>query len=178
MMMSRPWVGRGAVLALLACVAGCRGDGAPRPRIDRVRTAEAAAPPPPAASPATLAERLGAELAARPRGALTLDGLVAQIGHRGLVLARTRQVLAAPIGARYCAAALTAEGLGLSVCEFDSADAALAARAFSKTQFDALVPDRRLYVNGQSLLTLAQVRPELEAESQTIAATFAAMHAQ
>jgi hypothetical protein len=122
-----------------------------------------------------LEERLASEAKSRPPKAIRMEDLLAALKDRGVGVARTRQVLGGTWGARYCAIAQTEKGLGLATCEFDSAEAARAAVAASKARFDKLMPGRETFLNGQSLLTIAPRDPDLDDESRTVAAVFAAL---
>lgn len=113
--------------------------------------------PAPPVAPITarnLAERLDAEAASRPFGTVTVEDVVAGLGAAGDPVTDERQVVASIVGARYCAILETRSGLLLSVCEFDSPQAAEAGVAVSRARFDRLVPGRRFELNGSTLLTV------------------------
>src|SRR5262245_59519493 len=135
------------------------------------------APAPAAVAPALpqlpLADRLAREAHARPPGAIRLEDLATALEHGGIALARSRQVLASTIGARYCGAAVTRRGVGLAVCEFDSVWSAYAGLAASRARFDPLIPGRQLLQNGKTVLTIAAGAHGLDGESKTIAELFA-----
>ncbi len=146
----------------------------------RSEPAPAAPPaPPPSAHPGgggSLAERLAGEACARPPGAPHLEDLVAALDRAGIPVARRRQVLGSTVGAAYCAAAVTARGLGLALCEFASADAAAAGLARSHAEFDRLIPGRLLVVHGQGLLTITNPSgASLDEETGAATALFAAL---
>ena len=131
-------------------------------------------PPPPTASqpavaepvsaavegPLTLNERLAREAASRPSGALPAETVAAKLSAAGVPIGALKQVLARPLGARYCALARTASGLVVSLCEFD--DDAQAARGvdLSRKTFDRLIPGRRLAHRRGTLLTLTLGAPD------------------
>jgi hypothetical protein len=122
-------------------------------REERPRTARKTSP----ASPAPghyLAERLAAEAAARPSGTVTVEDVVAALGAAGDPAIAERQVVASIVGARYCAILETRSGLLLSVCEFESRQAAETGVQVSRARFDRLVPGRRFELNGSTLLTI------------------------
>jgi hypothetical protein len=191
-------LGRGAVTVLVASLVGCQGGAASR------ESPPAAAPSsaspaglslkglplspalpgdndPTPASPAPLPENLSLgdqlvhEAASRPTGAARSEDLALALEARGIKLVRTRQVLGKTLHARYCAIAVTAAGLIASVCEFDSAPAALAAAQDSEQRFGKAIPDRRFVTNGNSLLTIANLSDATESEAQITAASFAAL---
>lgn len=186
---------RGAVIVLVAGLAGCRGGDTSRqsshsatPSV--ISTADLPVAPPlpgdndPApVSPAPLPEnlslvdRLAREASGRPAGAVRTEALVAALEAKGIAVARTRQVLGKTLHARYCSIAVTTAGVVASVCEFDSSSAALAALKDSEQRFGKPMPNRRLVTNGKSLLTIANLRDAVEDEANAIAATFAALSA-
>jgi hypothetical protein len=147
-------------------------------------------PPPPIASqpavaepvsvmegPLTLNERLAREAASRPSGALPAETVAAKLSAAGVPLGALKQVLARPLGARYCALARTTSGLVVSLCEFD--DDAQAARGvdLSRKTFDHLIPGRRLAHRRGTLLTLTLGAPDATrlAESARAEAVFATL---
>jgi hypothetical protein len=158
--------GGAGVVALLAClvIGACRGAEPPAP---------AAATPDPV--PAALAVRLLAEAAARPEGTPRLEDLVASLRAAGVGIARTRQVLGASMGARFCAVARTGSGHTLAACEYDSADAARAGQAEAAARFDAVVPGRRSFVNRKTLLSVAPPGGTAGDETGLIQTAFAAL---
>jgi hypothetical protein len=187
-------VRRDVVLVVLAGLVGCRaGDtrqtGA-RPGGAAISTAGLAvapslpgdhdpAPPSPAALPdgVSLVDRMAREASSRPATAVRSEALVIALEAQGISVARTRQVLGKTLRARYCGLAVTATGLVASVCEYDSAPEAVAAMKDSVERFGKAMPNRRLLTNGNSLLTIANVRDAVEAEARTVAQAFAALSA-
>lgn len=75
-------------------------------------------------------------------------------------LARKRQVLGNTVGASYCETAISGNGLALSVCEYSDARAAASGRELSRSQFDAIVPGRRLLTRENTVLTLTPAPSE------------------
>jgi len=120
----------------------------------------AVAEPAPAEGPLTLNERLAREAASRPSGAVPAETVAARLSAAGVPIGALKQVLARPLGARYCALARTASGLVVSLCEFD--DDAQAARGvdLSRKTFDRLIPGRRLAHRRGTLLTLTLGAPD------------------
>jgi hypothetical protein len=123
--------------------------------------------------PLSLAERLMHEASDHPEARAAVEATVARLRDDGIVFTRTRQALARPLAARYCATALTAAGLGLSLCAFTDAQAAEAGRVLSQQSFDALIPGRTLLVRRSSLLTITKPASEAaRAEAERIRAQF------
>ncbi len=130
----------------------------------------------PASARLPLRERLAHEASRRPEQAVRPEQLREALQGRGVALARGRQVLAAPVGAAYCEAAVSDQGLGLSLCEFADEAAAEAGRERSHELFDTLVPGRTLVAHGGSLLTLTQPGDERAArEAELVAGLFGAL---
>jgi hypothetical protein len=160
------------LLAGLAGVAACKST----PPSD-------AKPPVPPAPTSTLSlfERLAAEQAARsPATAPRAETVQAALAARGLVVERWKQVLASPVGARYCMAGSTVLGVGVAVCEYDGAQAASAGRVRSRAVFDRLIPGRELLVRGTTLLTLTTPGADVPAaaaaaQARRLAAAFATL---
>ncbi len=106
--------------------------------------------------PLPLAERLAREASEHPEARQEVERTLKDLEHAGIEVVRTRQALARPLAARYCATALTATGLGLSLCAFADGAAAELGRTRSHQSFDALIPGRTLLVRSSSLLTVTQ----------------------
>jgi hypothetical protein len=102
-----------------------------------------------------LGDRLASEATARPARAVRASGLVQALAAAGVSVAPPRQVLASPIGARYCESTVSLSGLVLAVCEFESAAGARQGAERSHALFDQLVPKRLLVENDNTLLTVA-----------------------
>lgn len=114
------------------------------------------------------------EASDHPEARAAVEAVLATFRDDGIAFTRTRQVLARPLAARYCASALTAAGLGLSLCAFQDEQAAAAGRALSRQSFDALIPGRSLLVGNTQLLTIT--KPASEAarhEAERMRAQFA-----
>src|SRR5262245_7413639 len=73
----------------------------------------------PTGAPLTLAEQLEREAATRPRAAMSAETVAAALSAGGVPVGPLKQVLARPLGARYCALGRTPAGLIVSLCEFD-----------------------------------------------------------
>jgi hypothetical protein len=158
---------------LLSCLAACAADPAGA-RKDRTQPAPAAPVDDPELARLPLAERLQREAERHPAARAHADALFERLARGDLELVRTRQVLAAPLGADYCAAALSKRGVGLSVCEFADAERAERGLRRSRESFDRLIPGRTLLVNGATLFTLTRAPGiEAEAEHRRLAAAFA-----
>ena len=167
------------VLALISIVAaGChKRPPPPSPPPPPTASQPAAAEPTAVAGPLTLNERLTREAASRPSGGLPAETVAAKLSAAGVPIGALRQVLARPLGARYCALARTASGLVVSLCEFD--DDAQAARGvdLSRKTFDRLIPGRRLAHRRGTLLTLTLGAPDAKrlAEGARAEAVFATL---
>jgi hypothetical protein len=139
--------------------------------------APAAAAPAAVEEPLTLNERLAREAASRPPGVIPAERVAAALSSGGVPIGSLRQVLARPVGARYCALGRTASGLVVSVCEFD--DDAQAARGvdLSRRTFDRIIPGRRLVHKRGTLLTLTLGAPDSKrsAEGARAETVFAAL---
>jgi hypothetical protein len=162
----------GALLGLPACERRKSVPPAPASAQTTATTKAAQTRPRPAGG-GSIAERLADEARSRPVGAIRLEDLLAKLEEHGVAVARSRQVLADVVGARYCALALTRDGLGVVACEYDSPAAAQAGLADSRAKFDKALPGRRLVTNGKTLLTLTAAQAALEEESKTVTALFA-----
>lgn len=169
------------ILALCACREAPVAPAAPAPSPavtlpSEVTLAAALAPSDPALTRVPLAERLQRESDLRPARAIHPEQLLAALAQNGLSLARKRQVLASTIGATYCELAVSGAGLGVSLCEFTSDEAARTGSERSAQLFDQLVPGRKLLRNHNSLLTVTP--PDgaaAERELETIARVFHTM---
>jgi hypothetical protein len=141
--------------------------------------APAALPPPVAPEMARLplGERLAREASSRPAAALQAERVQQALAGKGIALSRWKQVLASPVGARYCMAGLTGSGLPLSVCEYGDPAAAERGLAGSRTRFDRLVPGRLLVRNGATLLTVTRPgdAPAFRAEAERLSGIFRAL---
>jgi hypothetical protein len=126
---------------------------------------------PPAPSHLSLVERLAREAAGRPGARVSAERVHDAIG---APIERWKQVLASPVQARFCMAGQTPGGVGVAVCEYESAAAAARGLSYSRATFDRLVPGRQLSLNGQTLLTLT-APPSLAGETQRLAAAFTAL---
>jgi hypothetical protein len=130
-----------------------------------------------AEGPITLQERLVREAASRPPGVISAEAVAVALSDAGVPVGALKQVLARPVGARYCALARTAAGLVVSVCEFeDDAGAALGVDLSHRT-FDRLIPGRRLTHRRGTLLTLTVGAPDTRraAEAARAETAFAAL---
>lgn len=170
-----------AALGLLCSYAACdaREDvRAPGPSEPALTAAIAPRLAPAPRSRVPLRQQLAQGAARRPPMAIRGEALRAQAAASGVEIVRARQVLAQPLGARYCTLLQTAHGLGATVCEYADGAAARAGAQTSRARFDALIPGRTLSTNGSSLLTLsAPATPAAEREAELLRAAFAALAA-
>jgi hypothetical protein len=138
-----------------------------------------AVPPPPAPEVARLplGERLAREAASRSAAGLRAERVQQALAGQGIALARWKQVLASPVGARFCMAGLTGTGLAVAVCEYADSAQATRGQAISHARFDRLIPDRALIRNGATLLTLTRPSPgpAFRAETERVSEIFAAL---
>jgi hypothetical protein len=149
--------------ALLAACARREASPAPAAAAPGPSSARGASPasllPPPnanttAPSRGTLADRLAAEGAARPRSGPHVEEVTAALRSAGVSVGSLTQVLGRTIGARYCASTATAAGVAVAVCEFSDDAEAARGLEYSHRQFDRLVPGRTLLRNRGTVLTL------------------------
>jgi hypothetical protein len=146
-------------LVCLLAIAGCNS----HPTAPPATPTSAPAP----TSTLSLFERLAAEQSSRsPTTAPRAESVHAALAARGLVVERWKQVLASPVGARYCMAGSTDLGVGVAVCEYERPDAARAGRDRSRAVFDRLIPGRELLVHGTTLLTLTRPGADASAGAQ------------
>jgi hypothetical protein len=132
----------------------------------------------PQAARVPLGARLAREAAGRPALAPRLASLRAAAERRGVTLLPPRQVLASPLGARYCELASSAAGLGVALCEFGDAAQAQAGAARSHQLFDTLVPGRRLSVRDNALLTVTAAQGQrAEREAALLESAFSSLTA-
>lgn len=147
-------------LLSLTLLSGCADAKAARRQKPPSLPAPAVSAPPLERDPLPLAERLAREGSEHPEARQAVERTLRELERAGVQLVRTRQALARPLAARYCATALTATGLGLSLCAFADGAAAERGRARSRQSFDALIPGRSLLVRASSLLTVTQPASE------------------
>ena len=168
----------GCGLLLLGLAVGCRQAAIEpaAPAASRAAPVAALPAPDPKLARLPLSDRLALEADARPAQALRMDELAARLSERGVVFAKKRQVLASTIGAAYCELGATAEGLGVSLCEFADHAAAVLGEARSHQTFDALIPGRTLRARENSLLTLTQAEGETaQRQAKRVEEAFAAL---
>jgi hypothetical protein len=160
-----------ALTSILAVACHARPTPPPSPV---VAAAPAAAP---AEAPLGLHERLAREAATRPSGVVSVEIVAAALSQAGVPIGALKQVLARPLGARYCALARTASGLVVSLCEFEDDAGAARGADLSHRTFDALIPGRRLAHKRGTLLTLNVGTPDARraAEAAGAETAFAAL---
>jgi hypothetical protein len=135
----------------------------------------APAPTPEAGPRLSLLERLELERTSRPAAHPPVEAVAAALVGKGLPLERWKQVLASPIGARFCMAGQTAQGNVVSVCEYGDEQQAARGLTYSKETFDRLIPNRTLVRRAATLLTVTRPDPALRSidEVRAITAIFA-----
>lgn len=154
---------------------GCK-EPQPPAAVDGASTAPVASIPEPKYI-RSLPERLRQESSSRPTGTPRAEDLIGALKKNGWTLGNEKQVLGSTVGARFCSVVRSEGGVGLSVCEFDSEQAALQGRDFSQRTFDKVIPNRQLLVNRKTLLTVtrSQKTPQVEAEADKAAEIFAGL---
>lgn len=158
----------------LALVAACSEAKAPVGRTpSQAAVVATTSSLPEARDPLPLAQRLMLEASEHPEARQNVDRFLKSLQDAGIKMTRTHQALARPLSARYCATALTAAGLGLSMCAFADESAAQQGRALSQRSFDALIPGRTLLVDKANLLTITDPpSEEARGEAERIRARF------
>ena len=176
MNLKRPFV-LVALTALLGAACHTRPAPPPAPAAAAPAPAPMAADPGGVEPPQTLSERLTREAANRPAGAISAEAVAAALSDAGVPVGALKQVLARPLGARYCALARTAAGLVVSVCEFPDDAGAARGADLSRRTFDTLIPGRRLAHRRGTLLTLTVGAPDATraAEAARAETAFAAL---
>lgn len=162
-----------ALASALAPATGCTERRSASRVTDQAAPVPAGAPP--AAGRMSLLERLGYEAQTRPPARPRPEAVAAALAAGGLPLERWKQVLASPIGARFCMAGQTAAGSVVAVCEFGNEAEAAAGQAYSHKTFDPLIPNRALVRRGQTLLTITRPSAAGFAEADHVAEIFAAL---
>lgn len=172
-------------LALAACAAiGCSKtqspesstvDAATAPTVPTAASASAAG----AASyvPGTgLANLLLNESHTRPANTPKAEDLYAALAKAGMKIVDQKQHAASPFGAKFCLGAEAENQLSLSVCEFDSAEAAKGGQDMSLKAFKT-VPNRELLINKATLLTVREYSKtaEIDAASKRAKQLFMAL---
>jgi hypothetical protein len=124
----------------------------------------------------SLAARMQQESASRATGTPTVEAVLAAFTKAGVSLHDVGQHLGSPIGAMFCNKANTDHGIIISVCEYESEQAAVAGNATSAKAF-SMVPNRDLYVNKKTTLTLLQQPKSAasEAEAKNLMTIFMAL---
>ena len=119
----------------------------------------------------TIAGRLQFEAEHRPTDAIKAEAVFAALTKAGLPLTDgPRQYVGVIAGASYCVGGQTADGLGVSVCEYLSAAKAVEGKAAVEKRFAHLTPVRDIIVRGATTLTLT-ARPDAPLASSKRTAT-------
>ncbi len=135
--------------------------------LDRLAETDPAA----ASSMKSIAGRLQFEVEHRPAGTIKAEAVFAALAKAGLPLTDgPRQYVGLVTGADYCVGGQTADGLGVAVCEYPSAEKAVAGKANVKMRFAQLNPVRDIVVRGATTLTLT-ARPDSPLASSKRTAT-------
>ena len=124
-----------------------------------------------ASSMKTIAGRLQFEAEHRPATGIKAEAVFAALAQAGVpVTDGPRQYVGSLVGAEYCVGGQTADGLGVSICEYASADKAAAGKALVEKRFAQLTPFRDIIVRGATTLTLT-ARPDAPLASSKRTAT-------
>lgn len=103
--------------------------------------------------PPPLEVQLASEARNRSTGALSADQILSALARANVKVADPRQEIATVHRANFCVGGSTDNGLALSVCEYDSDEAARAGREHSLKMF-AAIPNREIFVHGRTALVL------------------------
>lgn len=115
--------------------------------------------------------QLDVEKKSRPQVALSAERVTEAFEKKGIEVQPLKQGLGGPIKAGYCAMSRTKKGVGLTVCEYPSVEAARAGKELSENRYGGGL-GRRLLLNGETLLIVRAGTEEGAAEAQTMAAIF------
>ena len=126
-------------------------------------------------------ERFAAEAKGRPEGIKpTVEDVYAALRAAGLTIVDVKQHLASPQGARYCVGARIVGAsadllLDASACEYATQESARIGRDYSESSLKDVIPNRTIYANKQTTLTLreAQKTPDIDALVGKASSTFA-----
>lgn len=101
----------------------------------------------------SIPERFATEAKNRPTGTVRAEDVIAAFKDAGANIREQRQHLGAPFLAAYCVGGQTGTDVHFSICEYTDAARAKEGKAQSEQAFGA-VPNRTIYVNGATTLTL------------------------
>ncbi len=132
-----------------------------RPNTPEVQPPPAAITVKPAAPQGlSLPERLTAEAQARPAAALRAENIFAAVVQTGVEITERTQYLASSLGAGYCQNAKTKNDLSITVCEFESDEAATKGRAAALAAVP--VANRRIEVHHATTLQIIEAPPSVQ----------------
>ena len=137
-------------------------------------------PPPVVAAPVAdakggpLSERLEREGTARPAASLRAEEVFSGLVKGGLEIKERMQLLAAPVGARYCQSAHTANDVILTVCEFEDEASAEKGKATSLAAIH--VENRQVVAHHATTLQVIE-SPKTEQSAKSAASVIAAFNA-
>jgi hypothetical protein len=122
-------------------------------RIDKIATAGDPLSP---GALASLSNRLQYEATHRPPAAAPrAEDVLAALARSGIALAEQKQYVARTVRAAYCVGGQTADGLGVSVCEYASPADAAAGRTYVTDRFRIPDLERVIHVRGATTLALS-----------------------
>ena len=108
--------------------------------------------------------RFASEAKGRPQGIKpTVEEVYAGLKAAGIEVVDTKQHLASPQGARYCVGArVMGDGadprMEFSVCEYSTPEVAKLGRDWSEASMKTVIPNRTVYVNGQTVLVIREAQ--------------------
>ena len=113
----------------------------------------------------------------RPSDTPSAEAIFAALDKGGIPTQDATQVMGRMVGAAFCENAHTAQGIVVSVCEFNDADTLTKGRAYSQKAFATALPNRVLLVNKKTLLTInpPDTSPGNKTQVETIGRLFAAL---
>jgi hypothetical protein len=162
---------RNLILSLL--LVACSRDTAPSAK---AATRAEARTPAKTVEPSTnlsgIAARLGYEATHRPATGPSSDRVLDALEAAGIKLAERRQFLGIAMKASYCAGGTTSDGVAISVCEYATAEAAQAGKAFADRQYAAMSPNAIRAIHGASLLTVVHPQERSPALAERALHTF------
>ncbi|MBA3392568.1 MAG: hypothetical protein H0T89_07990 [Deltaproteobacteria bacterium] len=118
---------------------------------------------------AGLMAQLETEAKSRPAAKVTAERAFEAIKAAGLEVGEPQQVLGKTALAKYCAAARIEPAIGVSVCEYETAEQAKAGGAFMDKNFKGLAPDAARVINGTTLLTVANATGHEDVRKRVLA---------
>lgn len=101
----------------------------------------------------TIVEMLTSEAKNRPKDTPSAEAVIDALRAAGFDVKPAKQSLAYTVKAKYCAISGTSTGLGIAICEYESAEAAEEGKKHSLEKFST-IPNREIAINKKTTLTL------------------------